>query len=429
MTDDRVFAKCAWRLIPFIMVLYLVSYIDRVNVGFAALTMNRDLGLSPAAFGFGAGIFSLGYCGSHLPAAVIVHRMGAKWTMFGILASWGVFSAGCAFAKGPISFSVLRFLLGIAEAGLVPGMLLYLTFWFPQSFRARCTANFQTALPLSFVVAGPASGFILGMDGAAGLHGWQWLFLIEGTPAILLAFAVLRLLPDNPAQAGFLSDEEKNAIASGLRAEDASEYRSLWRALRDVRVVALGIAGFGDVLALTGIQIWMPQIVSAEGFSNLATGFVVALPFVVAVPVMVLWGRSSDVRQERIWHVAIPALMTAAGLMLASVAANDAMRLTGLFVAAIGSAVVIPLLNNVPGMFLGGAAAAGGIGLYLAIANSAGFAGTLVVGVLKQQTGGYGLALAALAAGPLLCAAIVLALGHRVAPRAAVSVVEDGAVA
>ena len=427
MTDDRVFAKCAWQLIPFIMILYLVNYIDRVNVGFAALTMNRDLGLSPGVFGFAAGVFSLSYCGFHLPATVILHRVGAKRTVFFILASWGAFSAACAFAQGPVGLSVLRFLLGIAEAGFVPGMLLYLTYWFPQSYRARCTTNFQTGIPLAFVAGGPLSGFILGMDGLVGLHGWQWLFLLEGLPAVLLAFAALKLLPDGPAQAEFLSSEEKAAVTARLRAEDASEHGNVRGALRDVRVVALGIAGFGNILALTGIQLWMPQIVQGAGFENLATGFLVALPFVVSVPVMVFVGRSSDERQERIWHLAIPAVMSGAGLMTASIAANDAMLLAGLFLAAIGSTVVVPLLNNLPGLFLGGAAAAGGIGLYLAITNCAGFFGPIVVGILKQATGGYGFALAALAAGPLICAAIVLGLGHRVTPRSAAAVAEDGA--
>jgi ACS family tartrate transporter-like MFS transporter len=424
MSEDRVFAKCAWRLIPLIMVLYLVSYIDRVNVGFAALTMNKDLGFSPTVFGFGAGVFFLSYCGFHLPATLILHRIGAKWAVFSILASWGAVSAGCAFVQGPISFYVLRFLLGIAEAGFVPGMLLYLTYWFPQNFRARCTANFQTAIPLAFVVGGPLSGFILGMDGAAGLHGWQWLFLLEGLPAIFLAFATLPLLPNNPAHARFLSQEEKIAIAARLHVEDASEHRNLWRALRDVRVIALGLAGFGDVLALYGIQFWMPQIVNGMGFSNVATGFLVALPFVMSVPVMIFCGRSSDVRQERVWHIAIPAFAAAAGLMLASVSSNWTL-LAGLFVAAIGLTVVVPLLNNLPGLFLGGAAAAGGIGLYLTITNLSGFAGPIIVGILKEYTGGYGLALAALAIGPLLCAAIVLVLGHRVTPR--VTVAQAGA--
>jgi len=419
MSDDRLFAKCAWRLIPFIMVLYLVNYIDRVNVGFAALTMNQDLGLSPTAYGFGAGVFFLSYCACHVPSTLILHRTGAKWTVFFILVSWGTLSAACAFAQGPVSFSVLRFLLGIAESGFVPGMLLYLTYWFPQSYRARCTTDFQAAIPLAFVAGGPISGFILGMEGIAGLHGWQWLFLLEGLPAVLLAFAALRLLPDGPADARFLSSEEKIAIAARLRAEDRSEHDNLWRALRDVRVIALGIAGFGNVLALTGIQYWIPQIVQGVGFGNLATGFLVALPFVVSVPVMLFAGRSSDRRQERIWHLAIPALMSGACLLIASVATNDAMLLAGLFLAAIGSTVAVPLLNNLPGLFLGGAAAAGGIGLYLTLTNLSGFVGPLLVGILKQQTGGYGLALGALAMGPLLCAAIVLVLGQRVTPRVA----------
>jgi len=258
--------------------------------------MNRDLNFSPEVFGFGAGVFSVGYCGFHLPGTVLVHRFGAKRSVFCILVSWGTVSAACAFIEGPISFFVLRFLLGVAEAGFLPGMLLYLTFWFPQSLRARITANFQTAIPFAFVIGGPLSGYVLGMDGVAGLRGWQWLFLLEGLPAVLLAFPVLALLPNKPAQAPFLSQEEKAAIAARLRAEDATEHRNLREAVRDTRVLALGMALFGDVLALTAVQFWMPQVVNGMGFSNLATGFLVAFPFLVSVPVMVLWGRSSDVR-------------------------------------------------------------------------------------------------------------------------------------
>jgi ACS family tartrate transporter-like MFS transporter len=417
MTDDRVFTKCAWRLIPFVMVLYLVNYIDRVNVGFAALTMNTDLGFSPSVFGFGAGIFFFGYCLFHVPGGLFVHWAGARRAVFWILATWGVVSACCAFVKGPISFYVLRFMLGVAEAGFVPGMLFYLTIWFPPSLRARYTAIFQTGIPLAFVAGGPLSGLILGMDGVAGLHGWQWLFLIEALPALLLGFAALKLLHDGPHNAPFLSTEEKSTIAARLRVEDRAQHCDLWRGLRDLRVVALGIAGFGDVLAVFGIQFWLPQIVKTTGFSNLETGFLVAVPFVVSVPVMIFWGRSSDISQERIWHVVIPTLSTAAGLIIASIADNDTLMLVALFVAAIGSTVAVPMLNNLTGLILGGAAAASGIGFYLAITNLSGFFGPLIVGVLSQRTGGYGLAMAALAIGPIVSATTILALGHRVAPR------------
>ena len=203
--QDQVFAKCAWRLIPFMVLLYLVNFLDRLNVGFAALTMNKDLGFSPAIFGFGAGVFFIGYLLFQVPANVILERVGARRWIFCITAIWGLISASNAFVQGPTSFYALRFLLGVAEAGLFPGMIFYLTLWFPQTYRARFNASFYLAIPLAGIIGGPLSGLILGMDGVGDLHGWQWLFLIEGTPALVLAFAVLKFLPDGPADASWLT--------------------------------------------------------------------------------------------------------------------------------------------------------------------------------------------------------------------------------
>jgi ACS family tartrate transporter-like MFS transporter len=273
--------------------------------------MNRDLGFSPTVFGFGAGIFFIGYFLFHVPASVILARVGARRGVFCILAAWGAISASCALVEGPASFYILRFLLGVAEAGFFPGMIFYLTLWFPLAYRARFIASFAAAIPLSNIIGGPLSGLILGMDGVLMLHGWQWLFLIEGLPAVLLAGAVLKFLPDGPAQASWLSSDEKQTIATRLAAENPAEHSNLWPALRDPRVLALGLALSGFGCGLYGITLWLPQIVQEMGFSNRTTGFIVALPYLAGLAAMVLCGRSSDASGERIWHIALPLLFAA----------------------------------------------------------------------------------------------------------------------
>jgi ACS family tartrate transporter-like MFS transporter len=329
MDADRVFRKCAWRLIPFLTLLYVVNFLDRVNVGFAALTMNKDLGFSPAIFGFGAGVFFAGYALFQVPANVMLERIGARRWMFCILLLWGLISASNAWVTSATEFHVLRFVLGAAEAGFVPGIFFYLTLWFPPSYRGRFIASFMAAAPLSGVVGGPLSGSILSMGDVLGLHSWQWLFLIEGLPASLLAFAVLKFLPDGPAAARWLSADEKKTIVAQLSAESAAEHHELWRALTDVRVIALGLVNFGVLAGANGVALWLPQIVKAMGYSTLLTGFIVALPNLISTVVMISWGRSSDAKGERAWHVAIPALIAASSFIAASFSQADLFVLVG----------------------------------------------------------------------------------------------------
>jgi ACS family tartrate transporter-like MFS transporter len=223
--QDQVFAKCAWRLIPFMLVLYLVNFLDRLNVGFAALTMNKDLGFSPTVFGFGAGVFFVGYSLLQVPANVVLARVGARRTVFAIMAAWGAIAGSTAFVETPFGFYTLRFLLGVAEAGFFPGMIFYLTLWFPRAYRARFMGIFSGGIPLAGIIGGPLSGAILQMDGVLGLHGWQWLFLIEGMPACVLAVVVLRFLPDGPRDASWLDDGEKRLIAARILAADCAAIR------------------------------------------------------------------------------------------------------------------------------------------------------------------------------------------------------------
>jgi len=299
----------------------------------------------------------------------------------------------------------------------MPGMLLYLNYWFPQNYHGRLTATFQSANPFAFVIGGPLSGLILGLDGIAGILGWQWLFLLEGLPAVLLAFAALKLLPDGPAHASWLSYEEKAAISARLGAEDNTEDHALFQALRDPRIFALGIVGFGLVCTLYGVQFWLPQMVQGMGFSNRATGFLVALPGAAAIGTMILLGGSSDKRGDRVWHIALALVFSAASLIVAGFAQADVVVLVALGFAFVGPVAAIPLLNSLPGSFLRGRAAAGGIALYLAITNLGGFAGPYIIGALKGESGNYASGMAALALGLIVSAAIVLALSRALAPR------------
>ena len=409
--ENRLFDLCAKRLIPFVFLLYLVNFIDRVNVGFAALTMNRDLGFSPAVYGLGAGIFFAGYSLFQIPANLILERIGARRWIFFILLIWGAISASTAFIQGPNAFYAVRILLGIAEAGFFPGMVLYLTYWFPKSYRARLVATFMLAIPFANIVGAPLSSFILGMEGVSGLHGWQWLFLIEGLPASVLAFAVLALLPSGPKEASWLKDAEKQVILAHLAADDTSEHRDFGKALLDMRVYALGIVYLGYATGYYGIQLWLPQIVQAMGFSNLATGFLVALPFIASMIAMVLWSRSSDRTGERTWHVAIPVLAATAGLLAASVAPVNLIVFLGLTVALMGVMAFQGPFWTLPPMFLGGTAAAGGIAFINTIGTGGGgFLGPYITGILREATGDYSLGMAVLALAPLVSAVIVLAL-------------------
>jgi ACS family tartrate transporter-like MFS transporter len=415
--DERIFMKCAWRLIPLMLALYFVNYLDRVNVAFASLTMVRDLNFSPSEYGFGAGILFVGYFAFHVPANLILERIGARRWMFLILLVWGVLSSATALVQGPISFFILRFVLGAAEAGLYPGLIYYLTLWFPPAYRARYVANFLIGLPLAFVIGAPLSGLLLELDGLAGLYGWQWMFILEGLPACLLAFVVLRMLPDSPAQAAWLSPDEKQFIATRLAAERPPEHPKLWQALSDKRVIALGLIYLADQAAASGSRFWMPQIVQSMGFSNLVTTVIVALPFLIAMGVMFAWGRSSDVKGERVWHVAVPLLLTGAGFVIASLTSSSLVALLALSVSMIAPLMFLGPFWGLNSSFLGGRAAAGAIALVSAVGSVGGFVGPFIVGELLEATGTYAAGMITLAFMLAVSAASVFALGRAIRQR------------
>lgn len=390
--ETRVLRKITWRIVPFIMLLYFVAFIDRVNIGFAALTMNKDIGLSPTVFGFGAGIFFWGYFLFEVPSNLALDRFGARLWIARVMITWGIVSGAMAFVQGPISFYGLRFLLGAAEAGFFPGIILYLSYWFPAGRRAAVTALFMAAAPLSTVLGSPVSGALLAMDGVLGFKGWQWLFLIEAVPAVLLGFVVLAYMTDRPEQARWLADEERNWLVHTMNDETTRKVAAshgIWRGLADIRVLALSLVYFGTSAGLYTLGVWAPQIIKQFGLSSLAVGFLNAVPPTVAVVVMILWARHSDRTGERTWHVVLACLLSALGLWFAGVAAGVTSVLVALTLVNVGISSSKPPLWSMPTMFLSGSAAAAGIATINSIGNLGGFVGPAMIGWIKDRTGSF----------------------------------------
>jgi ACS family tartrate transporter-like MFS transporter len=412
---DQVFAKVARRLIPFMVALYTVAFLDRVNIGFAGQTMNRDLNFSPEIFGWGAGIFFVGYFLFEVPSNVILTRVGARRWICRIMATWGVISAANAFVETPMAFYVLRFLLGLAEAGFAPGMIYYLSLWFPPTLRARYAASYFIAIPMTNVIGAPVSSLLLELDGLLGLHGWQWLFLIEALPALLLAVAVLVFLPDGPREAKWLSESERAIIAAELareRKDDHEHVHGVWAALADMRVLLLCAVYFFIVVGLYGITFWLPQILQSMGYSSRATGLLVALPYALAAVSMIAWGRHSDRSGERVWHVALACLLSTFAFALIAGIESHAVVFLALALVAIGVCSTLAPFWAIPPMFLAGTAAAGGIALINAVGNLGGVFGPYAVGWALEATGSYAGGMAILSASMAVAAALVVALGR-----------------
>lgn len=412
----RVLRKISWRIIPFIMLLYFIAFIDRVNIGFAALTMNKDLGFSPAIFGFGAGIFFLGYFLFEVPSNLILHKVGARIWIARVMVTWGIISAGMAFIQGSTSFYVLRFLLGVAEAGFFPGIILYLSYWFPARRRAAVTAIFMAAAPLSTALGSPVSGALLEMHGLLGLAGWQWMFLIEAVPAVLLGVVVLFYMTDRPEKAAWLDAEERRWLVDTMNAEQAGKAATaghgVWRGLADLRVLALALVYFGTSAGLYTLGIWAPQIIKEFGLSSLEVGFLNAIPAVVAVVAMVLWARHSDRTGERTWHVVLACLVASAGLVIAGYSTTVIAVLAALTLVNIGISSAKPPLWSMPTLFLSGPAAAAGIATINSIGNLGGFVGPAMIGWIKDVTGSFLGGLYFVAGLLILSAILTLALAR-----------------
>ena len=388
---DRAYTKVFWRIVPFLMLCYVVAYLDRVNVGFAKLQMSQDLGFSETVFGLGAGLFFIGYFLFEVPSNVLLHRVGARVWIARIMITWGVMSAAFAWVQTPTTFYVMRFLLGIAEAGFYPGVILYLTYWYPAQRRAKIIALFMSAIPVAGIFGNPLSGWIMDLfHGASGFHGWQWMFIIEAVPALVMGLVVLAFLDNGIRSAKWLSEGEKQLLESEIAADQkgTQSKHAIGAIFGDKRVWLMCLIYFCFVMGQYGLTFWMPTLIKSTGVTgNLNIGLFSAIPFGCAIVAMNLVGRSADARRERRWHLIVPALFGAVGFVVAaSYSHNTIVSVAALSLAAAGVLTCAPLFWSLPTSFLSGAAAAVGIAAINSVGNLAGFVSPYLIGFLKDTT-------------------------------------------
>lgn len=388
----RTIRKTSWRLIPFLVLAYLLNYIDRVNLGFAALEMNRDLGLTATTFGYGAGILFIGYLVFGVPSNVGLHKYGAKiWLAF-LLFVWGCISAGMSMITGLTEFLAVRFFLGAAEAGFFPGVIFYLTRWFPADYRGGVISQFMFAQPLALMIGSAVSGWLLTLDGMMGIAGWKWMFILEGLPTAAIGVIAYFYLADGPEKATFLRREEREWLVSQLRDEanaiSAAEQISLWKVMSNPKVLLLSLIYISQVLGVYGVNMWLPQIVESFGhMSTVYIGLVSAIPFVAAAFGMLAIGWSSDRRRERKWHMIGAMVLAGAGLVLCGFFNGSlAVSIFLISISSIGFYGCMPVFWTIPPTFLAGAAAAAGIAFINAIGNLGGFIAPIAVGWMKDYT-------------------------------------------
>ena len=420
--EKRTLRRISWRIVPFIMLLYFIAYIDRVNIGFAAFTMNRDLGFTASMLGFGAGIFFWGYFLFEVPSNLALHKVGARLWIARVMVTWAIISGGMAFVQGATSFYVMRFLLGAAEAGFFPGIILYLSYWFPARHRAGVTALFMAAAPISTALGSPISAALMELDGLFGLAGWQLLFILEAIPALILGFVVFFYMTDRPEQARWLQDDERAWLVKTMNAEAAGKAtaakHSFIRGMADLRVLALALIYFGTSAGLYTLGIWAPQIIRQLGVSSMMTGLLNAIPPTLSVIAMVWWSRHSDRTGERTWHVILACVAAAVGLVIAAGANSIVGLIAALTLVNVGISCAKPPLWTMPTTFLSGAAAATGIAAINSIGNLGGFAGPAVIGWVKEQTGSFAGGLYFVAALLMLSAVLTLLLSRSRPPQA-----------
>lgn len=421
--SKRLYRKIAWRLIPFLCFCYLAAYLDRINVGFAKLQMAEQLQLSDAAFGFGAGLFFVGYILFEVPSNLILKRVGARIWIARIMITWGVLSACTMLVTTPGQFYLVRFLLGIAEAGFLPGVLYYLTLWFPTYRRGRMIALFMIGLPLSSVIGAPLSGWILDhFDQLQGLRGWQWLFLLEGIPSVLLGLMTLRMLPDGPQQADWLDVREQGQVLRDLAVDEAqspASGESFRQGFFNLKVWMLGGIDFAILLSAYAMGFWMPTFIRNAGVTDVSDiGLLTALPSIAAVIGMLLLGASSDRFRERRWHIILPFWIGAAA-MAASTAFTDSVMATVLLFSIAQATIIgaVPVFFSLPATFLTGTAAATGFALACSLANIAGLVSNTLIGLALDITGKSGSALLFFAACLLMGSLLVFALPAKVVNR------------
>ncbi|MGW3627107.1 MFS transporter [Streptomyces sp. NPDC000880] len=396
---ERIYRKVSWRLFPLIIVCYFLAFLDRTNVGIAKLQMNDELGLSDAAFGLGAGLFFIGYVLFEVPSNLYMHKIGAKKTISRIMVLWGIVSACFMFVENPAEFYALRLLLGACEAGFFPGVILYLTYWFPSDMRARAIGIFILAQPVSGLVGAPLGGWILGsFDHVGGLSGWQWLFLIEGIPSIILGIAVIWLLTDTPQEAKWLTEREKGLVLGEVKRDrelkKSFASHSLSELVRDKYMILLVALVFAQSMGLYGLSFWLPTLVKNAGVDGtLMTGVVTAAPYACGIIAMIFVSRSSDRRHERKWHLSVPFCVTAAGISTSAALGGSSTiaSIAALCVAGAGAYTVAALCWNVPPAFFTGVAAAAGIAGINALGNLGGFVSPYLIGLSQTLSGGTAL--------------------------------------
>lgn len=418
--ETTAMRRVTLRILPFLMICYFVSFVDRVNVGFAALEMNKDLHLSPAVFGLGGGIFFVSYFLFEVPSNLALERVGARRWIARIMITWGVIAAAMAAVVGPHSLYLVRFLLGAAEAGFFPGVILYLTYWFPAEYRGRMIGFFAVAIPVSSFLGSPISAALLGTDGWLGLRGWQWMFLLEAAPAILLGIVCLLVLRDGPRDAEWLAPEERAWLIGRLEAERSRprpvRHLPLWRVLCNGHVLLLALVLAGSTALSSGLQLWQPQIIKSFGLTNMQTGLLNAVPFAIGSAAMILWARRSDRTGERVWHTALPLAMTALGLAASLFIHSLAPTILILCLAVTGIYAVKGPVWALSTEWLPESMAAAGLAQINALSNLAGFGTTYVIGLIKNATGSFSLALLPLVALAAL-ASLAILLGGRGQPR------------
>ncbi|MDH4382397.1 MAG: MFS transporter [Gammaproteobacteria bacterium] len=412
LDEDALYAKVTWRLIPFLYLCYVAAYLDRVNVGFAKLTMASDLRFSDTVYGLGAGVFFLGYFLFEVPSNLLMHRIGARLTMARIMILWGLISASTMFVSSPGMFYAMRFLLGMAEAGFFPGVVLYLTYWYPAQRRGRAQTLLVTGVAVAGVLGNPVSGWIMeSTHGAHGLQGWQWLFLLEGLPSVLLGLLAFRYLDNSVAESKWLTPDERAVLTANIAKEAAEKSTTdAMHALRDGRVWLLALIYFCLASGLYGVNFWLPTIVKGMGITDLEQiGLVSAVPWLAAAFAMVAVARSADLRRERRYHVAVPALLGAVGLAASvPLAGHPVAAIAALALGTCGLLSSIPLCWSLATAFLGGAGAASGIALINSFGNLSGFAAPYLMGFIRERTGSTDLAMYTLAAVLVLGAVLVL---------------------
>jgi MFS family permease len=411
-TEERALKKAAWRLIPLLALAYFFNYLDRTSVGFAALTMNKDLGLTAAQFGYGAGIMFAAYCICEVPSNLLMYRYGARRWIARIMISWGLAAAATAFAVGPNSFYALRLVLGVAEAGFFPGVIFFLTLWFPAKYRTRVLAWFTVSTPLSSLIGGPFAVWLLQFDGFLGLTGWQWMFIITGLPACLLGFVVFVKLADKPADAKWLTSEERSTLQGLLDREQATvkTKKSFLPALKDPRVYLLALISFSFTLGSYGIGIWLPQILKTHGVAVSATGWFSAIPYFFATIGLIWWASRVDRKGHAIMNLVIACLLAAAAMVFSVSFSSLTPALVGISLALVGTISARTIFYTIPGRFLSGEAAAGGLALINSIGALGGFAGPYLVGYLKDVTGSFNAGMVGMAVVLLIAAGLSLSI-------------------